>query len=172
MFVHFHNPNGAYKHLYNLHQKFVPPLQLIVTSLFCPYLFIKSFSQSAIILPFSLPQQFFTSLFLRAALPTIYIKSISLRQLFSQFMLRQGTSEQGSIVRTDTVLASLFFLKVQTGITGITIIDFLLLRLRVENHSIQFLRYRQPIVITSIPYKYHNKNSNSPINQLLNLISF
>ena len=68
-----------------------------------------------IILPIStssIPQQFFTFLFLRTTIPTIYPKSIFLPQPFSRFRLRQGISERGSLVRNDTVLTSPFFLKV------------------------------------------------------------
>ena len=73
---HIHYPTCAYNHLYNLHQKIVFPLQLIFISLFHPYLFLKSFSQSPLTLPFSIPQQFFFSVFLHTAIPTIYIISI------------------------------------------------------------------------------------------------
>ena len=54
-------------------------------------------------------------------------KVFSLPQPFSQFRLRRGTSEQSSLVRTDTVLISFFFLKLQKGIT---VTDSLSLRLR------------------------------------------
>ena len=43
------------------------------------------------------------------------------KNLFIQFRLRQGTSEQGSLMWTDTILIPLFFLKVQTRITRLTI---------------------------------------------------
>ena len=71
----------AYNHPYNLHQKSVTPLQLFFTYLFGPYLLIKSTLQSPLTLPFSIPKQFFASLFLRtiyikSIFPTIYIKSI------------------------------------------------------------------------------------------------
>ena len=87
--------------------KICSPRRLTFTSLFRPYFFIKSSLQSPQTLSSSIPQQFFTSLFLCTAILTIYIKSISLPQLFSQFKLRQWTNEQGSLVRTDTVLISL-----------------------------------------------------------------
>ena len=51
-------------------------LQLIFTSLIRPSLFIKSSLQSPKILHFAIHLQFFTSLFLRTAIPAIYIKSI------------------------------------------------------------------------------------------------
>ena len=47
-------------------------LQLISTSLFCPYLFIKLFLQFPITLSSSIPQHFFTFLLLRTAILTIY----------------------------------------------------------------------------------------------------
>ena len=73
---HFHNPTCAHNHPYNLHQKFVTPLQLFFTYLFGPYLQIKSSLQSPLTRPFSTSQHFFTSLFLLTAIPTIYIKSV------------------------------------------------------------------------------------------------
>ena len=52
---------------------YVPLLQIIFTSLFCQYLSIKTSLQSPLTLPSSIPQQFFTSLFLRAAIPKIFL---------------------------------------------------------------------------------------------------
>ena len=89
------------------------------------------------------------------------------------------------VTRIDTILISLFFLQVQTVIIGLTIPDFLLLRvrklmycrqwflmkmlaIRAENQPIHILQYPPPIVITSIPF--HRKNSHTSINQLLSLI--
>ena len=86
------------------------PTSPIFTSLFCPYLSIKTSLQSPLTLPSSIPLQFFTSLFLCAAIPKIYLKNISLSQQFSQFRLRQGANEKGSRVRTDAVLVSLSLL--------------------------------------------------------------
>ena len=127
---------------------------------------------------YAIPQHFFTFLFLRTAI----LASVFLPQPFNQFRLRQATSEQGSLARTDTVLISVFSLKVQTEITGFTITDSLslsfrklvysrqlslmkILAIRIENHPIYLLSYPQSVVITSIPYLYHHKNS-----QLHNLI--
>ena len=79
------------------------------------------------------------------------------------------TRELGSLVRTDTVLISPFFLKVRTVITGLSITDFLSLRLRelvyyryfslinmlafgMANHPIHLLSYPQSIIIPFIPY--------------------
>ena len=76
MVPHFHNSNCAYNGSYNLHQKSVPLLQPRFTSLFHPYLLTNSSLQSLLKLPCSIPQQYFTSLFLRTAIPTIYIKNI------------------------------------------------------------------------------------------------
>ena len=53
---------------------------------------------------------------------------------FSEFRLSQRAYEKGTRVRTDTVLISLFFLKVKTGVTGLTISDSLLARLRKLVH--------------------------------------
>ena len=49
--------------IYNLHQKTVPLLQSIFTSLFHRYLFTKSSLQTPLTLSFSIPRQFFTSFF-------------------------------------------------------------------------------------------------------------
>ena len=75
---------------------------------------------------YAIPQHFFTFLFLRTAI----LASVFLPQPFNQFRLRQATSEQGSLARTDTVLISVFSLKVWTEITGFTITDSLSLRFR------------------------------------------
>ena len=146
--------------------------QVIFTSLFATYLFIKSFLQSSLTLPSSIPQHFFNSLFLRKAILTIHIKSVfSILHLFSQFRLRRVTIEQGSLVRSNIVLISLFFLKVSAGITGLPMTHSLSLRLRklpvvilqvlvsdedgcsrMENDPIHLLPYPQTNVITSIPF--------------------
>ena len=57
-------------------------------------------------------------------------KIFSLPQPFSIFRQLQGTRKQGSLVRTENSLISLFLLKVWTVITGLTTTDFLSLRLR------------------------------------------
>ena len=51
-------------------------LQLILTSLFRSYLFIKSFLQSLLTFSSSIPQHFFTSIFLRTRILKIHIKNI------------------------------------------------------------------------------------------------
>ena len=63
-------------------------------------------------------------------LPILYTKIFSLPQPFSQCRLRQGTRKLGSLVRTNTVLISLFFLKAWTVTIGLTTTDSLSLRLR------------------------------------------
>ena len=63
-------------------------------------------------------------------LPTIYTKNFSLLQSFSQCRLRQRTRELESRMRTNTVLISIFFIKVWKVITGLKTTDSLLLRLR------------------------------------------
>ena len=73
---HFQNPTCAQNQLYSFHQKSVPPLYLVSTSLFRLYLFIKLLLQSALTLLSSIPQEFFSSLFLRRAIQgSVYIKS-------------------------------------------------------------------------------------------------
>ena len=62
--------------------------------------------------PFLYTLAFLTSLFLSVIVPTICTKNVSLPQPFSQFRLREGNRELGSLVRIDTVLLSSFFLKV------------------------------------------------------------
>ena len=54
----------------------VPLLQSISTFLFHPYLFKSKSLKSPLTSPSSIPQQIFTSLFLRIAIPTIHIKNI------------------------------------------------------------------------------------------------
>ena len=122
--LHFHSPDYAYNHLYNLHQKSVSLLESIFISLFFPYLFTKSSLQSSLTFPSSIPQQFCISSFLRATIPTIYTKNNFLPQQFSQFRIHQGAMELGNSVRTDTGLISPFFLKVWTVITGLTSVYF------------------------------------------------
>ena len=170
MLFNFHNPNGACNHPYNLRQKFVPLFQSICTCLFHPYLFTKSPLQSPLTVPSNLsnfsPSRFFT-----------YNHSNNLHQkhfphlskAFIQFKLCQRTRELGSLVKNDLILISPFFLKVWTMITGLTITDFLSLRLRklvycrqqslmemlgigVTNYSIHPLLYPQSIVMTAFPY--------------------
>ena len=126
--LHFHSTACAYNQRYNLHQKTVPLLQSIFTSystLICsqnpPYnlhqhpllLYLSNFSP-----PFFFVQPF------KNSTPKIF------SLLFCQFRLRQGTRELGSLMRTQTVLISPFFLKVWTAIAGLTITDSSLLRLR------------------------------------------
>ena len=103
---------------YNLYSKSVPLLWSIFISPFQPYFFTKSPLQSPLTIFPSMPQQFFNSLFLCT---TQHCKSIiiSLPQPFSQFRLRQGTRELGSLKRTDTALISPFLLKASTIVTGL-----------------------------------------------------
>ena len=76
MHLHFHNGTCAYNQCCNIQQKTVLLLQSIFTSLFHSYLFTKSSLQSPLTLPSSIAQQFFTSLFLCATIPTIYTKNV------------------------------------------------------------------------------------------------
>ena len=99
MLLHFHNPTCECNHPYSLHQKSSPLLQSTFTSLFHPYFLTKSSLKSLLTLPFSIPRHYFTSLFLRTAIPAICNKNISLPQPFSQFRQRQRTNELWSLVR-------------------------------------------------------------------------
>ena len=156
----------SYKQRYNLHQKTVPLLQSIFTSystITCsqnPPYHPHQYPFPLCLSNFSPP--FFWVLSSQQSTPKIF----SLLQPFFQFRLRRGTRELGSLVRTDTVLISPFSLKVWKVVTGLTITDFLSLRLRnlvynkssnnttwcVTNHPIHLLPYSQTIVITSIRY--------------------
>ena len=72
----------------------------------------------------------FTSLFFRTTSQQSTSNFFCLPQPFRQFRLRPRVRELTSIVRSDIVLTSPFFLKAQTVITGLTITDSLSLRLR------------------------------------------
>ena len=72
----FQNSTCAYNHHYSLRQKSVSLLHSMFNSLFYPYLFKKSSEHSPLTLFSSIPQQFFTSLFLRTITPTIYTKNV------------------------------------------------------------------------------------------------
>ena len=180
MLFPFHNPTCANNQPYNLHQNFS---SMNFSSLVYPYLFIKLFLQSPLTLTSSMPQHYFC---IQQPLQSTS-KVFSLLQPISQFRLRQGNDEQGSFVTTGTVLISILFFKVFTGITRLTIADSLFFRLRklvscmqqslikmlairMQNHPIHLPSYHQSIVITSIPYYYYHNNSYSSINQILNLI--
>ena len=78
----------------------------------------------------SLYQQFFTPYFCVLPSQQSTPKMFSPPQPFSQFRLRQGIRELGTLVRTGTVLNSPFLLKVWTVVTGLRITDSLSLRLR------------------------------------------
>ena len=60
--------------LYILRHKNVSLLQSVFTSIFYPYLFTNS--SITLTLPSSIPHHFFTFLFLRTTIPTIYTKSV------------------------------------------------------------------------------------------------
>ena len=81
--------------------------------------------------PSSIPQQFFTYLFLRTTIPAIYTKNIFSTPGHSanSGCIKEGTKEIWNLVRNDTVLISPFFLKVWTMISGFTITDSLSFRL-------------------------------------------
>ena len=98
--------------------------------LFHPYLFRKPSVQSPPTSPSSMPQPFFTALFCVQPSKNSALNIFSLSHPFFQLRLPQGPMELGSLVRTNTVFISPFFLKVYAAITGLTIIDSLLIRLR------------------------------------------
>ena len=107
--------------------KTVSPLQLISMSLFQPYLFKKLSLQSLLTLFTSILSNFLPPYFCVQPSLQSTSKLFSLPQPFSQSRLRQGTNEQGSHWH---YLILFFFLKIWTGLTGLTIIDSLKLRLR------------------------------------------
>ena len=73
--------------------KTVSLLQSIFTSLLHPYLFKKSSLKSLLTSPSAIPQQIFTSLFLRLAIPTIYIKNIFPTSTISPIQAKQEARE-------------------------------------------------------------------------------
>ena len=117
-----------YNHLHNLLQ------DLSSANFHLPfsptYLFIKSFLQFPPTLPSSNTQRFLSSLFLDTGIPTISCKIFSLPHPFSQFELHRETTEQRSLVRTDSDLISSWLSEVWTGITALTISNSLLLKFR------------------------------------------
>ena len=124
-------PTCTYNHPQNLHQKFVPPLQLIFFSLFHSLLVQKTI----LTIPTN-TNYLYNSAVLKKKFPYFYrvpylqspSKTFSLPQPFSQFRLHQGTNEQGSLVRTDTVLISSCFSEVWAKIAVLTTADSLSLR--------------------------------------------
>ena len=111
----------SYFNPYNLHQESVSHFSYF--SLLNPPLLVHKI---ILTIPTNTPFLYISAI---VHLPTPSLQATSkefpLPQPFSQFRVCQGTNEQGSIVRTDTDLSSLFFLKAQTGITGITTTDSL-----------------------------------------------
>ena len=126
--------------------------------LFHPYLLIKPSLQFPSTSPSSIPQPFFTSLFCVQPSKNSTLKIFSLPHPFCQFRLPQGTRELGSLVKTDTVSISPFFLKVWTAITGLAITDSLSVRLRKLVYCRCGKSFNPPffilstIVITFIPH--------------------
>ena len=53
------------------------------------------------------------------------LSAFSLRSPFNQFRLHQGTNEQGSLMRNNTVLIYSYYSKVWTGIAALTSTDSL-----------------------------------------------
>ena len=146
--------------------------------IFRPNLFVKSSLQSPLTLPSSISQQFSPLYFCVQLTLQATSKVFSLPLSFIQFRLRQGTNKKGSFVRTDNSLISLFFLKVQESIAGLTVTDSLPLVVSDEDACNQNEKPSSPpsplsllsIVINSIPYYYNQKNQHSPIEKLFNQI--
>ena len=121
--LYYHNITCAYNYLFNLHQKSISRLHSIFTSLFHSYLFPKSSLQFPLKLTSSIPSNFSPPCFCVQLSQQSTPKILSLPYPFSQFRLREGTRKLGSLMRTDTVLISISFLKVCTVITGLTTTD-------------------------------------------------
>ena len=80
---------------------------------------------------FLLPQQFFTSPFLRTTIPAICTRNIFPTSVIQPIQTIQPIQFRiEGLVMTDTVWISPFSLKVRTVIMGLTTTDSLLLRLR------------------------------------------
>ena len=124
--------------------------------LFHPCLFPKSSLQSPLTSPSSMLQQFFTPPpFLRTTSPTIYTKNIFPNStILPIYAASKDLGAMKSCKDWRCFILSLFFFKVCTVITVLTITDslFLWCIADVANHPIQLLSCPQPIVITSIPY--------------------
>ena len=118
MLILFHNSTCAYNHHYSLRQKSVSLLHSMFNSLFYPYLFKISSEHSPLTLFSSIPQQIFTSLFLRTIIPTIYTKNVFSTSAIEPIQAAswdQGTRE---FYETWHCLISPLFLKVWTVIAG------------------------------------------------------
>ena len=120
MLLHFHNPSCGYNQRCNLYQETVPLLQSIFTSLFHPYLFTKSSLQSPLTLPSYIIQQFFTSVSLRATIPTIYTKNIFPTSNILPIQAASRYQDVREYCEDWHCLISPFFLKVWTVIAGLT----------------------------------------------------
>ena len=121
--------NLQYKVCWILHL-YIQPLAQCPSPTFTYFtLFPKPYLHFPQILPLSITQQLLSSLFLHTAIPTIFYKSFYPTLTISQFRLHQVTKEQGSLVRTDTVLISSWFSVLKTEITAVTVTDSLAFRL-------------------------------------------
>ena len=120
MLLHFHNPSCGYNQCCNPYQETVPLLQSIFTSLFHPYLFTKSSLQSPLTLPSYIIQQFFTSVSLRATIPTIYTKNIFPTSNILPIQAASRYQDVREYCEDWHCLISPFFLKVWTVIAGLT----------------------------------------------------
>ena len=121
MVLNFHNPSCGYNQHCNRYQETVPLLQSIFTSLFHPYLFTKSSLQSPLTLPSYIIQQFFTSVSLRATIPTIYTKNIFPTSNILPIQAASRYQDVREYCEDWHCLISPFFLKVWTVIAGLTL---------------------------------------------------
>ena len=115
MLLYLHNSTCVCNHPYNLHQKSVPLLQPIFNSLVYSYFFKRSSLQSPVTLPSSTPKKFFTELFLRATVSTIYIKIFFCT---SDTWPIQAASRDHGVVWGWHSIISLFFIIIWIMITG------------------------------------------------------
>ena len=150
--IHFHNSACAYNHPCIRHQKFVPLLQLMFNSLFYSYFFRRSSLQSPLTLSSSITQQFFTSLFLRTIMPTIFTKTVFSTSNIQPIQAADLTVFNHSLVPQN----------MDNHNRGLTITDYISLTIsvfqavvsnedacnRTVNHSIHLLTYTQRLVIT------------------------
>ena len=118
MLIYFHNSTCEHSHHYSLHQKSVPLLHSMFGSLFYPYLFKKSSEHSPLTLFSSIPQQFFTSLFLRTITPTIYTKNVFSTSAIEPIQAASWDQGAREFYETRHCLISPLFLKVWTVTAG------------------------------------------------------
>ena len=120
----------TYNHSHNLHQKFVSTSANFHLPISPLYLFPKPSLQFPPISPTSVTHQLLSSLFLHTAMPTIFSKNFFPTLTIYPIQTTSRDHEQGSLVRTDTVLISSNFSVLWTGIAALTLTDSLSFSLR------------------------------------------